>query len=89
MWNTTTFDLPGLCPRFRRTAVLTFFHLLLFAFKRGRNVAGVLLRQHPVMGAWNSQMCGLRRGLPARSADNMIEVFVMREPLETEGGSSA
>lgn len=71
---------------------LTLLHLLLLALEGGGNVARVLLGQNAVRGtgsARNAQVRGLRRGLPQSSMDDMIEVLVVRESLETNGGASA
>lgn len=69
------------------TSMLTLLHLLLFAFKLGRNITGILFREDPVPG--DAQMSGLRRGLADRRSGHMVEVFVMGVTLETDGSSRA
>lgn len=75
--------------------MLTLLHLLLLALEGSGDVAGVLFGQDAVRGTrgtwgtWDAQMRGLGRGLPQGRTDGMIEVLVVRIPLEANGGTGA
>lgn len=61
-------------------------HLLFFSLELGGDIAGVVVRQHPVL-AWYPQVRRLRRRLPTRRPNYMIEMFILRVSLEPNGGS--
>lgn len=65
-------------------------HLFLLAFELGGNIARVTLGQNAmVVSTGDAQMRGLGGGLAHGGTSGIVEDLVVRESLETDGGSRA